>query len=68
MAQITIFEGIKYGADYIMSFYLVLCGANYKLKKWRKLHKYFFSSGGFWRKLHTPTNYILSLYSNLVNF
>jgi hypothetical protein len=28
MAQITIFEGTN-GADYIMFFYLVLCGANY---------------------------------------
>jgi len=44
MAQITIFEGTKYGADYIMSFYLVLCGANYQInfQMWRKLNKYFF--------------------------
>jgi len=26
--------------DYIMPFYLVLCGANFSLKKWRKLPKY----------------------------
>jgi hypothetical protein len=31
------FLKVKNGADYIMSFYLVLCGTNYNLKKWRKL-------------------------------
>jgi len=42
MAQITIFVG---GADYLMPFYLFLCGANCNLKKWRKLSELIFRYG-----------------------
>jgi len=52
MAHITIFVGRRWSR--LLNALLVLCGVNYNLRKWRKLHIYLGGGGCFWRKLHTP--------------